>query len=237
MHANIHPRTRKNHTHTYTNVCTRAHTHTHTNLHTHANPYTFPHTHTHKHTSTFAHTHVHKHAHIHRHIHPHAYKHINTHPYKSPNPNTLFPSKKTEQQLIVLDVLAECCGASEEAKDAVLAGHAFGVLSRVGLASTDTNVQVQRTATHCNTLQHTATHCNTLQYTAIHYHTLQHTVLYRCVFTHTVRAKCTVYGNREGVVHQRIYKSCIHICSFVCAVTHVQIYIHIQTYYICASDA
>jgi len=27
---------------------------------------------------------------------------------------------------------------------------------------------VQRTATHCNTLQHTATHCNTLQHTATH---------------------------------------------------------------------
>ena len=27
---------------------------------------------------------------------------------------------------------------------------------------------VQRTATHCNTLQYTATHCNTLQHTATH---------------------------------------------------------------------
>ena len=30
-------------------------------------------------------------------------------------------------------------------------------------------------ATHCNTLQHIATHCNTLQYTATHCNALQHT--------------------------------------------------------------
>jgi len=40
-------------------------------------------------------------------------------------------------------------------------------------------LQLQHTATHCNTLQltlqHAATHCNTLQRTATHCNTLQHT--------------------------------------------------------------
>ena len=103
-------------------------------------------------------------------------------------------------------MLAECCGASEEAKDekdAVLAGNAFGVLSRIGLASTDTNVQVQHFATHCNTLQDAATHC----------HTLHQTTSYRYISTHTVGAACTVYGKRVGSVKKRIYKLCIHILT------------------------
>ena len=36
-------------------------------------------------------------------------------------------------------------------------------------------INLQHTATRCNTLQHTATHCNTLQHTATHCNTLQHT--------------------------------------------------------------
>ena len=36
--------------------------------------------------------------------------------------------------------------------------------------------KVQRTASHCNTLQHTATHCKTLQHTATYCNTLYHTV-------------------------------------------------------------
>ena len=36
-------------------------------------------------------------------------------------------------------------------------------------------LQLQRTATHCNSLQHTAADCNTLRQTAIHCNTLQHT--------------------------------------------------------------
>ena len=39
------------------------------------------------------------------------------------------------------------------------------------------DIEVQHTATRCNTLQHAATRCNMLQHTAAHCNTLQHTVI------------------------------------------------------------
>jgi len=47
----------------------------------------------------------------------------------------------------------------------------------------DTHLELQHTATHCNTLQHTATHCNTLQQT--HCNTLQHTATHCNTLQHT----------------------------------------------------
>jgi len=46
---------------------------------------------------------------------------------------------------------------------------------------------LQHTAMHCNTLQSTATHCNALQHTATHCSTLQHTA------THCNAAQCSTH--------------------------------------------
>ena len=53
-------------------------------------------------------------------------------------------------------------------------------------------VELQHSATHCNTLQHTATHCNTLLHTAANCNTLQYTAT-RCTICNILQqnvARC-----------------------------------------------
>ena len=60
-------------------------------------------------------------------------------------------------------------------------------------------LQLQHTATHCNTLQHTATHCNTLQQTATHCNRLQHTAThYESYGSWAMPQPCHTYESRTA---------------------------------------
>jgi len=75
-------------------------------------------------------------------------------------------------------------------------------------------IQLQHTATQCNTVQHTVTHCNTLQHTATHCNTLQHTT------THLNRP--VQYGHSP--VYQRLTHVRPHLLTHTCTHTHTHTY-------------
>jgi len=52
---------------------------------------------------------------------------------------------------------------------------------------------IQRTTTHCNTLQHPATPCNTLQHTATHCNTLKHTATHCNTLQHPATPCSTLH--------------------------------------------
>ena len=68
---------------------------------------------------------------------------------------------------------------------------------------------LQHIATHCNTLQHIATHCSTLQHTATHCNTLQHTATHGNTRQHTA-THCNTDGKifGDGPCGQKLVLDC-----------------------------
>jgi len=98
---------------------------------------------------------------------------------------------------------------------------------------------LQRTATHCNTLQHAAKHCNTLQLTATHCNALQHTATH-CNTQHNTAPHCRQIGRRTNTVDNfeflrlvgaggfgKVYQVTLSICLFVCLSVCLSIYLSI----------
>ena len=58
---------------------------------------------------------------------------------------------------------------------------------------TPPHLQLQHTATQCNTLQNTATHCNTIIYTCVHYSTylcIQYIIMHTSAYVYTTDSMC-----------------------------------------------
>ena len=100
-------------------------------------------------------------------------------------------------------------------------------------------IQLQHTATHCNTLQHAARHCkdcSTLQHTAAHCNTLQHTATHdtdqTCIQHHT--AKTAAHGNtlQHTATHDTDQTCTQHQFQLTCKDT-----LHTKFKFICAKTS